>query len=149
MTARKPAGSKQKAGRKPKYSDVELFQQKIDCYFSECSKNDRPPTVCGLALHLDLTRQGLIEYQGKPEFSDAVKKAKQRVETFLEERLYGSAPAGTIFNLKNNFGWKDSIAVDNTSSDGSMTPKGLDASKLSTDTLRELMAARGSAGDNE
>lgn len=29
------------------------------------------------------------------------------VEVFLEERLQGTAATGTIFNLKNNFGWKD------------------------------------------
>lgn len=65
------------------------------------------PTITGLGIALDLTRQGLIEYADKDEFSDTIKRAKARVELALEERLYGTSPVGTIFNLKNNFGWKD------------------------------------------
>lgn len=70
------------------------------------------PTVTGLALALDLTRQGLLEYEEKGEFSDTVKKAKARVEQFIEDRLFENAPAGAIFNLKNNFGWKDKTEVE-------------------------------------
>jgi len=29
------------------------------------------------------------------------------VEICLEQRLDAAAPVGAIFNLKNNFGWKD------------------------------------------
>ena len=49
-----------------------------------------------------------------------------------------------IFWLKNRRSqdWRDRKDIDHTSSDGSMTPKGFDASGLSTQTLRELMAAK-------
>ncbi|MDT0507524.1 helix-turn-helix domain-containing protein [Novosphingobium sp. MMS21-SN21R] len=49
-----------------------------------------------------------------------------------------------IFWLKNRRSqdWRDRKDIDHTSSDGSMTPAMLDASKLSTETLRELMAAK-------
>ena len=112
------------AGRPPKYETVEEVQAIIDDYF----KTDAfisigeaklfSPTIAGLAYALDLSRQGLLEYQGKPEFSDTIKKAKQRVEIALEQRLYASSPVGTIFNLKNNFGWKDKTEQELTGKDG-------------------------------
>jgi len=69
--------------------------------------HDIHPTVTGLALALDLTRQGLIEYSEKGDFSETVKKAKARVEAYVEQRLFYNNATGCIFNLKNNFGWKD------------------------------------------
>lgn len=83
-----------------------------DAYYEEDGKKVYCPTICGLALHLDLTRQGLIEYSEKSDFSDTVKKAKLKVELFLERRLQHNAAAGTIFNLKNNFSWKDKQEID-------------------------------------
>jgi hypothetical protein len=49
-----------------------------------------------------------------------------------------------IFWLKNRDpeNWRDKVVQDHTSSDGSMTPKGIDATKLSDATLREILAAR-------
>lgn len=91
------------AGRPPKYKSPEEMQEAIDNYF----ETEDIVTVTGLAYVLDLSRQGLCEYERKDEFSDTVKKAKQRVEIAIEKRLAGNAVAGSIFNLKNNFGWKD------------------------------------------
>lgn len=50
-----------------------------------------------------------------------------------------------IFWLKNRREdrWHDRKHVDHTSSDGSMTPRGLDVSKLSDAVLREILAAGG------
>ncbi len=58
------------------------------------------------------TRDLLIDYTDKDEFSDTIKKAKARVEAFNEQRLFGNNVTGVIFNLKNNFGWKDKTEVD-------------------------------------
>lgn len=96
-----------KPGRPPKYSAVEDMQQKIDDYFAECLAREKPPTVSGLAYALDMSTRALRDYEAKDEFLPTVKRAKQRVEVALEERLDGQAPAGAIFNLKNNFGWRD------------------------------------------
>jgi hypothetical protein len=123
------------AGRPPKYKTPEEMQRIIDLYFLACKVRmtgntdlleDLPeddllivndiegsmPTVSGLSYTLGLTRQGLIEYNGKHEFSDTVKDAKQRIEMFLEERLYHTGCTGTIFNLKNNYGWKDKQDIE-------------------------------------
>ncbi len=97
-----------KIGRPVKWETPEAVQEVIDKYFIDCKADERHPTVTGLALELDLTRQGLINYEAKGDFLDTIKKAKQRVQIAVEETLMGGrAPVGAIFNLKNNFGWVD------------------------------------------
>lgn len=112
---------KNAGGRPLKYETPEQMQIEIDKYFDSIDAHNkkmitqqtltlmRPYTITGLALAIDLTRQGLIEYSDKSdEFSDTVGKAKGRVELFNEEQLYRSSQVtGVIFNLKNNFRWKD------------------------------------------
>ncbi len=107
-------------GRPVKYKTVEEMQEVIDQYFAKGGNawveiGETPmfaPTVEGLAYELNLSRQGLLEYQGKNEFSDAIKRAKQRIAIALEQRLYGNNVTGLIFNLKNNFGWKDKQEIE-------------------------------------
>jgi hypothetical protein len=99
-----------KVGRPAAYDTPEQMQQAIDSYFDTCVQEDRPPTVTGLALALGFeSRNALLYYESdKPEFLSTVKKAKGRIEQHIEEQLYrGSSVTGLIFNLKNNFGWKD------------------------------------------
>lgn len=120
--------------RPPKYNTPEEMQRIVDLYFLACKAHqttsdcledlsvedlkivneidDFYPTVTGLALTLDMSRQALIEYEKKDEFIDTVKKAKQKVEAFLEQRLYHQNATGTIFNLKNNYGWKDKTETE-------------------------------------
>lgn len=68
---------------------------------------DMHPSVSGLSYMLGMSRQALCDYSNKDDFLDTVKRAKQRVEMALEQRLFQQGPVGAIFNLKNNFGWKD------------------------------------------
>jgi len=113
-----------------KYENADDMQALIHLYFEGCKLNrvalaeglskpvrevlteDLHPTITGLALVLDLSRQGLINYEGKEEFVDTVREAKQRVESYLEQRLYSGNVAGCVFNLKNNFQWKDRTEVE-------------------------------------
>jgi hypothetical protein len=103
-------------GRPPKFNNVKEMQEAIDAYFSECDsigEHGRPYTMSGIAYALDMSRQALLDYANKDEFLDAIKKARQRVEIDVENRLMsGSAVAGAIFNLKNNFGWRDKTEVE-------------------------------------
>ena len=97
-----------KKGRPKAYTDVERMQQKIDEYFKECDKNKEPYTITGLALALDLDRKSINNYAKDSEFFPTIKKAKLKVENYLEKRLINDTSAtGIIFNLKNNYGWKD------------------------------------------
>lgn len=117
-------------GRPPKYETPGEMQRIIDLYFlscrarqsdnyallDDCSEDDMQiingiedniPTISGLAYLLGMTTECLRAYGEKDGFSATVKRAKQRVEMSLEQRLGGAAVTGAIFNLKNNFGWKD------------------------------------------
>jgi len=95
-------------GRPRQYESVSDLEEVIEAYFGRAESEGRHPTITGLCLALSLTREGLLTYQGRDEFADTIKRAKQFVELEVEETLMsGKATAGAIFNLKNNFGWKD------------------------------------------
>lgn len=70
------------------------------------------PTITGLALYLGFTsRQAIMNYEEKPEFVDAIKTAKLRIEAAYEQAIFGGNAAGPIFALKN-FGWTDKQEID-------------------------------------
>lgn len=95
-------------GRPNKISSKKELENKIDKYFKECDNKSEPYTITGLCIALDICRDTLSEYAKKEKFSDTIKKAKLRVENYLEKHLItDSGTTGIIFNLKNNFGWKD------------------------------------------
>lgn len=106
------------AGRPKIYQNVEDMQRDIDAYFDYCDKTSKPYTICGLANALDIDRKTLLNYSKDEEFFHTIKKAKQKVQQELEENLYRLGNnSGIIFNLKNNFGWKDKLEVQNESLD--------------------------------
>lgn len=73
------------------------------------------PSVLELARYLGTTRKTLIEYENNPEYSNTIKRAKERIESYLENQLYRrDQVTGIIFNLKNNFGWKDKQEIEQT-----------------------------------
>lgn len=111
----KETEANKKVGRPLKFKSVEDLQEKIDAYFNttglQVDKNGKeyykPITITGLALALDTTRETLMDYQNKDEYSYTIKKAKLRCENFAEENLFmGKSPTGSIFALKN-YGWSD------------------------------------------
>lgn len=101
------AALKGKLGRRMKYETVEELSARIEDYFADCEERALPRTMSGLAYHLEMSTESLRNYGERDLFSAVVRRAKQRVEIYLEQRLDGSSPTGAIFNLKNNFGWKD------------------------------------------
>lgn len=97
-----------------KYKNEKELEKAIDNYFSKCDEKEKPYTMTGLALSLGIDRTTLINYGKKDLFSTLIKKAKSKVEEQLEESLYRLGNnSGVIFNLKNNYGWKDNIDVNN------------------------------------
>lgn len=114
------------AGWRPlKFQSVKELQDKIDSYYQSCyeiseewvKKKIKPFTITWLAVYLDTNRQTLINYEDRSdEFFDAIKRRKsiveEDIETWLLMNKYNSTWA--IFNLKNNFDWKDKTEVDNT-----------------------------------
>ena len=102
-------------GRPPKYATKEEMQKKIDEYFKQCDKEHEPYTVTGLALALDIDRRTLLNYSKEDEFFPTIKKAKLMVENYLEKRLIkDSSTTGIIFNLKNNYDWRDKQEIEHS-----------------------------------
>lgn len=103
-------------GRPVKFNSVEELQQQIDAYFAERDEMEKPYTITGLALALDTNRQTLINYEDKSDaFFDTIKRAKLKCENYAEEHLFvGKSVVGSIFNLKNNYGWVDRQEVNQT-----------------------------------
>lgn len=122
-------------GRPPKFTSPEDMQLKIDAYFAKCDartvtrvakdgtvfteSNPEPYTMSGLAYALDMDRASLVNYAHKDDFFDTVKKARMKVQVDVERRLMeGQNQTGAIFNLKNNFNWKDKQENEFTGPDG-------------------------------
>ena len=107
-----------------KFKSVRQLQNAIDKYFKECDEKEKPYTVSGLAYALDTNRQTLLNYEEKfPEFVDTIKNAKAKIEAFNEEQLYNrNVPTvGVIFNLKNNYDWKDKQEIEGINSEIDIT----------------------------
>lgn len=95
-----------------KYKTQEELQKAIDKYFDGCDKKDKHYTMTGLAIALGIDRMTLLRYGEKDLFAPLIKNAKARVEERLEDCLYRLGNnSGIIFNLKNNFKWKDQVEV--------------------------------------
>lgn len=112
-------------GRPLAFTSVDEMQKAIDLYFltdafillgskeeGEEQAKMYAPTMAGLALSLDIDRKTLTNYAHKDEFFPAIKKARAKIEVALEQRLYGNNVTGVIFNLKNNFDWRDKQELD-------------------------------------
>ena len=106
--------NKKKVGRPLKFNSAKNLKNKIDNYFKNCEKKNKPFTVTGLALALNMTsRKQLIEYQGRSQFATLIKKAKLMCENYVDTFLFShNQVAGAIFNLKNNYGWTDKIETE-------------------------------------
>jgi hypothetical protein len=74
----------------------------------------KPISITGLAIYLNTSRETLLDYQEKDEFSDTIKRAKDYCHNYVENGVLNGKinPAAGIFNLKNNYGWKDKTEVD-------------------------------------
>ena len=113
-----------------KYKTVRALEEAVEAYFEDCRGeivNDKdgnpllykgrpvrdgahPPTVTGLAYFLGFkSRQALLNYQGRKTFHDTITRAKMRIETYTEERLFDQGGVnGAKFSLINNFkGWDE------------------------------------------
>lgn len=102
------------SGRPLKYKNAKLLQDDIEKYFAKCDEQSKPYTVSGLAYALGTNRQTLINYGEKEDFIDTIKAAKAKIEAYNEELLYSKdvPTVGVIFNLKNNYNWKDKQEIE-------------------------------------
>ena len=116
---------KNKVGQPLAFKTVQELEDKIESFFTsdeayiinfKDGDEDRiyAPTMSGLALHLNVDRKTITNYSNKDEYFPTIRKARSRIESHLEKKLYGNNVTGLIFNLKNNFDWKDKSEVAQT-----------------------------------
>jgi len=105
--------SENKVGRPLKFKIKEELEKAIYDYFNSCKDNGRPLTMSGLAVALEVSRQTLLNYSKTEEFFGTIKKALAVCENYAEEQLFtGKHVVGAIFNLKNNYEWRDKSESD-------------------------------------
>lgn len=106
-------------------------------------------SLTSFAASIDVGRQTIARWIDEHEdFRYAVTRGKAKCAAWWEKVGRDNAVSGegnatlTVFGLTNmaSEDWKKTEQVDHQSSDGSMTPKGIDTSKLSTESLRELVS---------
>lgn len=104
-----------KVGKPRAFKSVEELEEKINAYFKYCEEKEKPYTMSGLAYFLNVDRKTIVNYSHEEEYFPTIKKARDRVQMQLEENalINKGNPTFTIFNLKNNFNWKDKIENTN------------------------------------
>jgi len=114
-----------------KWKTQEELQEAVDAYFQECDNNEvhvskdgtrifEPYTVEGLALVLDCDMDTLLNYQKKEGYEPyfgTIKRAKLKIQKqkLINGYVGLSNSTLTIFDLKNNHGYKDKNETDLTS----------------------------------
>jgi len=143
---KKAVKKRRSVGRPRKYTASQA-QKLIDNYFQTCSDTKKPFSITGLALALDTSRKVLCEWTERgDDLGNAVKKAKDRVENYVEELLLTSShAAGSIFWLKN-FGWTDRQTID---LGGEVKVSDPGREKLTDEELAKFIADLKNRGDTE
>jgi hypothetical protein len=89
------------------YKTAEELQTEIDAYFELIAAGRDNPTITGLAYYLGFaSRQSFYDYEQREKFTYIVKRARLKIESVYEGRLFYKNPTGAIFGLKN-MGWTD------------------------------------------
>src|SRR5690606_33495659 len=125
-------------GRPLIFETPEELQAAIDSYFETCDREtiavfhkqldrktgspvtmdvSKPYTVEGLAIHLGVHRETILNYRDRPEFFDIIMRAREKItQSKIERALIGAYdPRFTVFDLINNSGYKNEKSVDHTS----------------------------------
>ncbi len=113
------------AGRPSKY-DADL-QLAADLYIDEFEadpESEVVPSITALAFHLGISRVTAHQWaKDIPVFSNTLERINQKQEMMLTNGSLANRLNSNISKLMlANHGYSDKTVVDNTSSDGSMTP---------------------------
>lgn len=103
-------------GRPPKFSSPEELEAMTQEWWISVIATENIPDIEGWAVYLDTTRKTLFEYESKPEFSNTIKRWKDKI--FAEKKqlaLKGKLnPAIFIFDAINNTDYRNQTGVDHT-----------------------------------
>jgi hypothetical protein len=107
---------KKERGRPVKFETEQELHDAIVKYFEKCKQTGDVPTVCGLAVDLNTSRETLCNYEKKEDYFDTIKKAKTIIASIQEQMaLQGKLnPTVWIFSAKNNLGYTDKQEFHNT-----------------------------------
>lgn len=121
---------KEKDRQLPRFESGKEIDSRVERYFQQCEgtavcresgepvldKQNRPvsvggrtPTLAGLALALGFSRrEELLNYPEDGPFAKALRRARLRLEDYLEGELMDKDRfQGAKFNLRNSYGWED------------------------------------------
>jgi hypothetical protein len=125
-----------KGGRPSKYH--ETFIQEVDKFIEQRKKENKLPTLAGLAVQLNVTEDTLANWAGKHKrFLGAINRLKHIQRDILITGVYEDSKAhgsGGIFLLINNHGFKNKTETDLTSG-GKPLPQPIVA--ITNDVLRD------------
>ena len=82
------------------------LQDEIDKYFKWADDNNKPYSMAMLAYRLGVSRQTLYNYEEKDNFAPVIRKARDKIIAYIEEKLLEHGTAGQIF-LAKNYGYSD------------------------------------------
>lgn len=104
-----PDKPKHAGGRPANFKTPELLWEAFKKYKLDMESQGKPLTVSGFCNSVDSYREMIAEYSHKPEFTNTIKKIYSLIENDIEVGILTNQwnPTAGIFNLKNNFGWKD------------------------------------------
>jgi hypothetical protein len=118
LTEKKPTGQKDEMGHMI-YEDVPVINAMGKPVI--VTEYLIPPTVGGLSEFLGIHRDTWNDYcnpDKHPEFSDTTTYARGRIHAYLEREMLtrqGKDLKGVIFNLENNFGYREKLDVSSDS----------------------------------
>jgi len=121
-------------------TDIEAVQNRLNEYFALYAENDMKPTVAGMAMALNMTRQTLWAIRNDlptggagyktalpTAVADSIKKAYVLMENLWETYMNSGKinPVSGIFLGKNNYGYQDKteyVLTPNTQQDNDYDP---------------------------
>lgn len=112
--------NKGKSGQPLKFKKGELTELFNAYKERNLTKNedgkDTPLSISGFAAFAGTNRMTLLNYRGRKEYMKEIENIKAQCEGDAVDRMLSgrSNPISQIFNLKNNYSWKDKSELDAT-----------------------------------
>ena len=87
----------------------ETIDKWMKSFEKDGERDGQVPTLSCLAFDLGIARRTLVDYQHRDDYQPILERAKTFCEMHCAQKLFDPSirPAGLIFNLKANHGWKD------------------------------------------
>lgn len=114
----------------PRFKSAEELEGRIRDYFDNSLKRGQPLTISGMANSIGVNRKTFLEYQDWYKHSQdpldlalglrinrIISHALAICEQYAEEKLFDGRmkPQAIIFQMVNNFGWRNKLDVEATS----------------------------------